>query len=161
MIMDKIGRLLRIIIVSAILAGVPYAAFGQNEDGVVSRPVIEYSSADLRDPFEDLLQMAAEREKREKELRNKEAPEESSEVEVPMPSLDKLKVQGVMWGGKFPQVVINGKVLAVGDAIEGFKIVSIEKKGITLDFSGRTAVLSAPGSNPVSGKGNKDDKEEK
>ncbi len=90
MMMDKIGRLLRIIIVSAILAGVPYGAFGQNEEGVVSRPAIEYSSADLRDPFEDLLQMAAEREKKEKELRSKEAPQEPSEAEVPMPSLDKL-----------------------------------------------------------------------
>ncbi len=63
-----------------------------------------------------------------------------------------------MWGGRFPQVVINGKVLAVGDAIEGFKIVNIEKKGITLSFSGKTAVLSAPGSNPVSGKDNKEEK---
>jgi len=129
-----------------------------NSDGVISRPVIEYSSGDLRDPFGDLLQLAAEKEKKEKAEQNIQTPQETIEPEKPMPTLDKIKVQGLIWGGRFPQVVINNKILGIGDSIEGFEIVSIDKKGIALSFSGRVVNLAIPGNAPASVKGNKEDK---
>lgn len=129
-----------------------------NNDGVILRPVIEYSSGDLRDPFGDLFQLAAEREKKEKEMQSIQSPQETTEPEKPLPSLDKFQVQGVVWGGKFPQAIINNKILGVGDSIEGVEIVSIEKKGITLNFAGRMATLATPGNVPVLGKGTKEEK---
>ena len=155
--MNKTRRLLKFVLIPALII-IPAAAFADNADGVISRPVIEYSSGDLRDPFMDLFQMAAEKEKREKELRNFEAPKDETDKVLPMPSLDKIKVQGLIWGGRFPQAVINGRILGIGDSIESFKIVNIEKKGITLSFSGRTVNLPTPGNAPDLKKKNKEEK---
>ena len=129
-----------------------------NSDGVISRPEIEYSSGDLRDPFRDLFELEMLKAKKEKEEQNIQEPVDSTEPQKPLPSLDKIKVQGVMWGGKFPQAIINNKILGVGDSVEGGVIVSIEKKGITLNFSGRIAILDIPGSASTLKKGNKEEK---
>jgi len=156
--MKRTTRLLKIIFISTLLINFPYIVLGDNGDSIISRPVIEYSSGDLRDPFSDLFQLAAEKEKKEKELQSFEAPPEDAEVVVPMPSLDKFKVQGVIWGGRFPQAIINNKILSVGDSIEGVKIVNIEKKGITLSFAGKTVNLPTPGNAPALEKGDKEEK---
>jgi hypothetical protein len=74
------------------------------------------------------------------------------------PNLDNFKVQGVIWGGNFPQAIINNKILRVGDLIDGAEIASIEKEGITLNFAGRLANLATPGNAPVLRKGDKEDK---
>jgi len=130
-----------------------------NNDGVISRPVIEYSSGDLRDPFGDLLKLVVEKEKKEKADETAQAPQETVEPQQqPMPSLDKLKVQGVVWGGKIPQVIINNKILGIGDLIEGFTISGIDKKGITLNFAGRMVNLATPGNAPAPVKGDKEEK---
>ncbi len=120
--------------------------------------MIEYTSGDLRDPFGDLFQLAEEKAKKEKESQIIQNPLENIVPDKPLPSLDNFKVQGVIWGGKFPQAIINNKVLGVGDSIEGVEIVEIDKKGITLNFAGRTATLAAPGNPPSVIKGNKEEK---
>ena len=132
--MKRADKLLNLMVILLLLVSFTYIAFaGSDNDGVISRPVIEYSSGDLRDPFGDLLQLAIEKEQKAKEVQDVvAAPKDSTEPAKPMPSLDKFKVQGVIWGGKFPQAIINNKILGVGDLIEGAEIVSIEKKGITL-----------------------------
>jgi len=155
--MRRTDRLFGVILI--LLAGFASLLFAEgNNDGVISRPVIEYTSGDLRDPFSDLFQLAAEKEKKEKEEQKIQSPLENIEPEKPLPSLDKFKVQGLIWGGKFPQAIINNKVLGVGDSIEGVEIVNIDKKGITLDFAGRKAVLANPGSTSISEKVNKEEK---
>jgi hypothetical protein len=155
--MRRTDRLFGAILI--LLAGFASLLFAEgNNDGVISRPVIEYTSGDLRDPFSDLFQLAAEKEKKEKEEQKIQSPLENIEPEKPLPSLDKFKVQGLIWGGKFPQAIINNKVLGVGDSIEGVEIVNIDKKGITLDFAGRKAVLANPGSTSISEKVNKEEK---
>lgn len=142
-----------------LLAGLANMVFADsNNDGVISRPVIEYTSGDLRDPFSDLFQLAEEKAKKEKEAQIVQAPLENIVPDKPLPSLDNFKVQGVIWGGKFPQAIINNKVLGVGDSIEGVEIIKIDKKGITLNFAGRTATLAAPGNPPSVTKGNKEEK---
>lgn len=168
--MRRADKLLRLIFISALLVSFAHLVFADgNSDGVISRPVIEYSSGDLRDPFSDLFQLAVEKEKKEKEEQDIQVPlVGSADPEKSMPSLEKFKVQGVIWGGKFPQAIINNKILGTGDLIDGAEIVSIEKKGITLSFSGRLANLPTPGNAEVSEKvvskkvvSEKVDKEEK
>jgi len=124
-----------------------------NNDGVVLRPVIEYSSEDLRDPFSNLFQLA--KEKKEQSI---QASQESIDPQRPKPNLENFKVQGVIWGSKFPQAIINNKILGVGDLIDGVEIVSIEKKGVALSFGGMVANLAAPGNTDILEKGNKEDK---
>jgi len=159
----KRAALLKIIFISIFLMGFPCIILADDSDGVISRPVIGYSSGDLRDPFNDLFRIAAEKEKREKEHRIIETPQDDTVSVAPMPSLDKFKVQGIIWGGKFPQAIINSKILSVGDTLEGLKIVNIEKKGVTLSFAGKLVSLSAPGISSILEGGNSEgiNKEEK
>ncbi|MFA6129904.1 MAG: hypothetical protein WC731_02850 [Candidatus Omnitrophota bacterium] len=123
----------------------PIVFADSNPDGVISRPVMEYTSGDLRDPFGDLLQSAIEKEKKEKEEKAAQEPPEDANSEKSAIDLGQFKVQGVILGSKTSQVIINNKILGVGDTINGAEIVSIEKKGITLNLGGRTANLAAPG----------------
>ena len=155
--MKKADKLL-ILFLILLVSRAPMIFADSPSDGVIARPVIEYSSGDLRDPFSDLVQLAAEKEKKEKAEQTIQAPQETTELQKPMPTLDKLKVQGVIWGGRFPQVIINNKILGIGDLIEGFEIVSIDKKGITLNFAGRVVNLATPGNAPISLKKDKEEK---
>ncbi len=87
---------------------------------------IEYKAEDLRDPFE------------------MEQPKEQIE-EKPLPS---LKAQGIVWGGSFPQAIINNVVVRIGDTIEEARIISIAKNSVTVFFGNRQYNLST--SSPIS-----------
>ncbi|MDD5130227.1 MAG: hypothetical protein PHS66_04150 [Candidatus Omnitrophica bacterium] len=104
-------------------------------DGLIKRPVVEYKSAQLRDPFKTYFV--------KEEL--KPVVEEKTEEARPEIDRSRLKVQGIIWGVKVPQAIINDKVLTIGDLIEGAEIVSIEKTGVTLSFNGAIFDLAAPG----------------
>ncbi|MDD4940010.1 MAG: hypothetical protein PHE18_03875 [Candidatus Omnitrophica bacterium] len=84
----------------------------------------EYMSEKLRDPFE--------REKQE--IRKPEAVKETK----PLPE---LIIQGVVWGTKIPQAIVNNKVLKVGDEIQGVKISGINRDGITVIFDNQQYTL--------------------
>ncbi len=89
---------------------------------------VEYKAEDLDDPFG--WQEVKEPVKEEKvELR-------------PAPS---LTIQGLVWGGHFPQAIVNNKVLRVGDTIEGARIVDINKEGVVLYFDGQQYNITSPG----------------
>src|SRR4030042_3377190 len=87
------------------------------------RTTVEYKADSLRDPFWSL-------EKKEKII---EPPATSatqqSAPEVPLPALN---ISGIVWGGIFPQAIINDKVVKPGDSIAGVNIVDINKTGITV-----------------------------
>ena len=104
-------------------------------DGIIVRPVVEYNSGKLRDPFKTCLIKEEP----------KKVPEKETDLPKPVLDLNILKVQGIIWGVKNPQAIINDKVLTIGDLIEGAEILSIEKKGITLNFKGTILDLAAPG----------------
>lgn len=108
---------------------------------IIIRPQIQYKSGQLRDPFVSVM---AKEEK-------KESLQKQGAVELNQPKIDlsALNVQGIIWGAKMPQAIINNKVLVVGDLIDGAEILSIDKKRITLSFAGEVVNLSAPGQNPV------------
>jgi hypothetical protein len=125
-----------------------YIALAQENvsPGVIVRPELKYKSGQLRDPFQSYLQ--------KEETKPSVQGQGVSNLVQPKINLDTLVVQGIIWGGKIPQAIINNKVLAVGDLIEGAKILSIDKGGIALDLSGEIINLSAPGKNTISEKEN-------
>ncbi len=93
------------------------------------RPKVDYSAQGLRDPFMGKGGQSG-------------TGEEVNPVEKkPLPA---LTVQGVIWGGNFPQAIINNKVLKVGDTIEGVKIKAIAKEGIIVLFEGSESAISSP-----------------
>ena len=93
---------------------------------------IEYKSEDLRDPFQE----------------EKIEIEEQPQVQIETKPLPPLQIQGIVWGGGFPQAIINNKVMRVGDTIEGVRITDINKNGVTVFFENRKYTLSV--SSPVS-----------
>ena len=111
---------------------------------IVERTQIKYQSGQLRDPFATCLVRVVKKEESQQAVKD--------QLAAPIIDLDTFKVEGIIWGGKMPQAIINDKVLAVGDTINGAQILSIDKKGITLNFSGQIVNLSSPGINPVVGK---------
>ncbi len=104
---------------------------------VIVRPIVEYKSGKLRDPFKTYLVKEEPR----------PLPQEELNLALPVLDLNQFQVQGMIWGVKIPQAIINNKVLTIGDSIEGAEILSIEKKGITLSYGGSIFDLGAPGSN--------------
>jgi hypothetical protein len=100
----------------------------------IDRPVMEYKSGRFRDPFKTYL------------IKEEPKPVLEESVEVPKPQFDfsKISIQGIVWGVDHPQAIINDRVFTVGDTIEGAQILSIDKKGITLNFYGEILDLSSP-----------------
>jgi type II secretory pathway component PulC len=92
--------------------------------GIIQRPNVEYASEGLRDPFQGSI--------RKEDSSNKETPVEVTQAERPLPS---LTIQGVVWGGDFPQAIINNKVVKAGDNIEGAQIIEINKDNIILFYA--------------------------
>lgn len=98
----------------------------------IERPLLEYRAGNFRDPFQPPV---LEDKVSEGKVEGRQMPE------TPPPS---LTIQGVIWGGRFPQAIINNKVVKVGDAIEGARIISIDKDGVTLFFKDRQYNLASP-----------------
>jgi hypothetical protein len=107
----------------------------------IARPKIEYKSDALRDPFKEIQTRG--------DVGRKETP--GGAKAVPLPP---LTVQGLIWGGNFPQAIINHKVLKVGDTIEGASITGIDKNGVAVLFNGSDYKLPSPAQTgaPVSSK---------
>ncbi len=102
----------------------------------IKRPQVEYrAEADgLRDPFQGLdLDKVTE-----------PGAVESTGLPDEMPVLS-LTVQGIIWGGKFPQAIVNNKVVKVGDTIEGgSRVLSIDRNRIIVFFAGRQYSFPSP-----------------
>ncbi len=93
-------------------------------------PGVVYKAEDQRDPFREYLL--------EEELK----PEETVKpVQVPLPA---LTIQGIIWGGRVPQAIINNKVVKTGDTIEGVRIADISRDGISVFFNEQRYTLSSP-----------------
>lgn len=99
----------------------------------IQRKKIEYNAANLRDPFDNLIR--------------KDKPVETVSVmapqETPPPN---LIIQGLVWGGEFPQAIINNKVVRENDVIEKARIIGIAKEGVSFIFEGRKYKLPSPAS---------------
>lgn len=85
-----------------------------------------YSESRYKDPFESLLpQEVKEEEKKEEEI--------IREIEEDLPS---MIVQGILWGGNFPQVIIDGEVYKVSDKLKNLnaKVFRIEKGAVFISY---------------------------
>lgn len=94
----------------------------------ITRPKVEYNADNFKDPFSGGAQLTG-------------APTEVSAEQV---SLPELTVQGVVWGGKFPEAIMNNKVVKTGDTIEGVRVISIDKDGVTVFFEGKQVKVPSP-----------------
>lgn len=52
-----------------------------------------------------------------------------------------LTLQGILRGGKFTEVMINGYTYRVGDEVSGAKVLAIEDSAVRLEFDGREFTL--------------------
>ncbi|MCX5711018.1 MAG: hypothetical protein NT060_03535 [Candidatus Omnitrophica bacterium] len=98
------------------------------EQDLIARPRVEYEAGSLRDPFTGVMARES-------------ISTDTSVVEAAPPD---LTVQGIIWGGRFPQAIINNKVLGVGDSIKEARITSIGKEGVTLLYGGKSFTLNSP-----------------
>ena len=90
---------------------------------------VEYTSQDLRDPFQSPFEL----------YKPVEEPEEK-----PPPvrgGLSHLEVQGIIWDSKIPQAIINNTVVKAGEVIEGAEILAIRKEGVYVLYEGKQYIL--------------------
>jgi membrane protein implicated in regulation of membrane protease activity len=87
-----------------------------------------------RDPLKDLLQMFIIN----LEIEKKKKPD-AGKTAVPMPQ---LSIEGLVWNAAMPQAIVKGKVVKIGDSIEGVKVVKITKEGITVEHEGEEVFVS-------------------
>lgn len=103
---------------------------------IASRPKLDYKSTDLRDPFETCIIT-------KKKINSRV----QGDLGTAQPKVDfsDVKVQGIIWGTKMPQAIIDNKVYIVGDKIKDAEIVSIDKEGVNLSTVAGIVNLAAPG----------------
>ncbi|MCM8795763.1 MAG: hypothetical protein NC928_03660 [Candidatus Omnitrophica bacterium] len=107
----------------------------EEETGISLKPEAgEYTATDLRDPFKSYL-VSEESSK---------VPQEELEERIVEQSLPSLIIEGIIWRGRFPQAIINHKVVKAEDEIEGVKILEISKDGIVVFYNNRRYKLSSP-----------------
>ncbi len=88
-----------------------------------------YTAQELRDPMKSLLPAEPTKVAALPSMPNRIA-------EAPPESPPALRVRGVLWGGKDAQAIINDKVYRVGDTVAGVKILSIDRRGVTVEYRG-------------------------
>ena len=88
-------------------------------------PVVTYKSEGARDPFQEKVSGVG------------------GNVGTKF-NLSELSVQGIVWGGAFPQAIINNKVVKVGDTIKEARVIDISKDGVTVFLGGRQYNLNSP-----------------
>ena len=98
---------------------------------MISRPKVEFNRT-KRDPFEKVI---IRKGKGEARIQNTDDTASCSLI-------DSFVIQGLIWGGNFPQAIINNKVYKVGDTIQGATISNIDKNGIIFTLSGKKYILA-------------------
>ncbi|MBI3997166.1 MAG: hypothetical protein HY352_05860 [Candidatus Omnitrophica bacterium] len=96
-----------------------------------------YTAIDLRNPFESLLP--------EPPSAPVQTAQELTPPEPPKPKItppSDLIIEGLIWGGPRPQVLIKGQVYYIGDRVGGGVITAIARGGITMDFEGTAVQFS-------------------
>lgn len=101
--------------------------------GIVTRDVEDFRGEGVRDPFKDYFDTIPP-----------PSQEETGNLGAPSQSLPLLQVQGIILGARLKQAIVNNKIVKVGDTIEGVRITTIDKDGITVFFGNRSYNLSSP-----------------
>jgi hypothetical protein len=95
---------------------------------------ISYDASNLRDPFEGYIV-------RSESLMSAD---EVSSIEVPFDPPE-LTIQGITWGGAYPQAIIDNQVYRVGESVKEVKIINISRDGLILSYQNRHYKQSGPG----------------
>ncbi len=53
-----------------------------------------------------------------------------------------FSVQGMVWGSKRPQAIIEDRIYNIGDEVKGAKIVGIDKEGIKVTYQGNIFLVA-------------------
>ena len=145
--MNRVDKFILFVFFLCCLTGLWAVAWAQEDvpEAIANRQPVEYKSGELRDPFQTYIS----KEKKADTQQQKKA--ELAQLET---NLNELKVQGIIWGTKMPQAIIDNKVYIVGDKVENSEIVSINHKGVDLMTAAGVINLAAPGQGEVSSKDN-------
>lgn len=96
--------------------------------------ISSYPQENYRDPFEPLLPVEVDEEVQLEELRAQEREREKREeiIEATGKAIFSISVEGILWGGDLPQVIIDGEVYKPGDNIKDLdaQIFKIEKSTV-------------------------------
>lgn len=120
----------------------PVKLFSAEEAVMIEEPEsiglrrVEYKADELKDPFRNPFI----RESNLNQDGESAAPAFDNAINFPV-----LNVQGVIWGGNVPLVIINNKVLKVGDSIEDCRILEISKEGVSVFYINNRRILPLPG----------------
>jgi hypothetical protein len=98
-------------------------------------PKVEYKADELRDPFRIPPALISQ----EMDI---SLPAKTAEENKRIPS---LRLQGVIWGGSIPLVIIKDKILKIGDTIEDCRILEINKDGVVIFYIDKKYTLPLPG----------------
>ncbi|MBN3038028.1 MAG: hypothetical protein JW869_01265 [Candidatus Omnitrophica bacterium] len=112
---------------------VSHFAFAQDEkkdSKEPSWPRVEYTAISLRDPFMSPDEMIIRP--------TQETKDDFPKIKVP---LTHLHIQGMVWGSKSPQAIINNKVVRKGDVIEGAQVLDVRKEGVYLLYQDNQYIL--------------------
>lgn len=97
-----------------------------------------YSQGKFRDPFEPLLPSEVDAEKEGEKERAREDEKERQEriVSEAGKILFSIVIQGILWGGDLPQVIIDGEVYKPGDRLKNIdaQIFKIEKGAVFISY---------------------------
>jgi hypothetical protein len=97
-----------------------------------------YAAHELRDPMESLLPRQDSGTGHGLGMAG-EAVEAGQPREAEPP---KLELQGFVWQGREPQAIINNTLVRVGESVGGATIVSIERRGVTVEYRGTTQLYT-------------------
>ncbi len=92
--------------------------------------LVEYTGSEYRDPLEPLLDSSIKTKKIVLTVEKKE--------KIILPG---LSLEGLIWGAHYPQAIIDGEVLRIGDIIKEAKILDIRKGEVHLLYKGDELIL--------------------
>lgn len=111
-------------------------------EGALSYAQVEYTASGLRDPFENQLPLPAPKPEPVAQEGSVVLPDIPKPPVIPPPE---ITVEGIVSGGPAPQAVVKGKVVRVGDTIDGgARITKITKEGVEVVYEGETFLFSSP-----------------
>jgi hypothetical protein len=64
--------------------------------------------------------------------------------EAPLPGGGTLRLSGIAWRPDFPAAVVNGEVLIVGEGIEGYRLVAVDRDRVRMRGTAGEVVIRLP-----------------
>jgi hypothetical protein len=122
------SKLERVLIIAWVISGLTIFCYSSYAE-IKTLKTITFDATDLKDPFKSLLP--------EKKIEIQPGIEKVLEPVVTAPVIE---IQGIIWGGKFPQAIINNCVLKEGESLDGAEpiiIVGIKSKEVVVLFKNK------------------------